>query len=707
METFRSKTNTITNVAQDWIALYIKENPEATEILTKHQIYNDVSYLNAEHDLDRITRQKLSMFRIHHLAGRNCKDPCAIARAVPPWLAKQKLTSSNTTLKIYRVLQKNNIQTIEDLATWTTEKFHKQTTFGYKTLYNLYIFLNKILNDNLVLKEGQTRDGDVDDDLIRNAIAEPNKIKQLMKIMRYADNCKDPCKLARLALPWLGKWKLIDINFPKSPVCIMRKDGIETISDLATCSPERLLGKRMFGRQSLQNILNCLNTALLGKLISDIDYPANVEAIPNSRVSIHLKLTFIESLRRFLSSLYPTDFYIFTHRMEFEARSQTLQKISDTCGKSLIYITLTQAKIKKSFRNSLLGYIFRQKIIRLSNETDFPLSLDRIETTDPWFSDIHSHQKFLKNLINAMKEHNIRVIKIGDKYYLSSIEQPVWQRTVEAAKALLSSSVDKGWSENETFLNVQRLLPDSAQKFKNLLWDYISDLCYFKINRDGTRTLVDYGIGLPRTIKVILSESDSPMHHREIIKAIKHRLRLNLTPSQVCPAASSISFSFRKGVYGLDKHIPFSDVQIADICREAEAIVYANKIKKHWHCFEILSEFSGQADQSYNQLDIHLLNIVLSKSKRLTSLNRMVWMATKDYKKGEKRVDRVQAIIAIIKEAGHPLTLNEIKERLYKVAGINKILFIPKHPSLVRVAPNTWDVNDKDRRLYGHHKRDG
>ena len=696
METFRSKTNTITDIAQDWVALYVKENPEAAEILTTYQIYNDVSYLNAEHDLDRITRHKLSMFRIRHLAGRNCKDPCAIARAVPPWLAKQKLTSSNTTLKIYRVLQKNNIQTIEDLATWTTEKFYKQTPFGYKTLYNLYIFLNKILNDNLVLKEGQTRDGNIDDNLIRNAIAEPNKIKQLIKIMRYADNCKDPCKLARLALPWLGKWKLIDINFPQSPVCIMKKDGIETISDLAACSPERLLSKRMFGRRSLQNILNCLNTALLGKLISDIDYPANVELIPNSRVSMHLKLTFIESLRRFLSSFYPTDLYIFTRRMEFEARSQTLQKISDTCGKSLIYITLTQAKMKKSFRNSLLGYIFRQKIIRLSNETDFPLSLDHIETKDPWFSGIRSHQKFLKNLINAMKEHNIRVIKIGDKYYLSSIEQPVWQRTVEAAKALLSSSIDKGWSETETLLNVQRLLPDSARKFKNLLWDHVSTSCYFKINRDGTRTLIDYGIGLPRTIRVILSESDAPMHHREIIRAIKHRLGLSLTPLQVCPAANSGSFSFGKGVYGLDKHISFSDAQIADICREAESIVYASKTKKQWHCFEILFKLSKQVDQSYDKLDIHLLNIVLSKSRRLTSLHRMVWTATESYSKGEKRVNRAQAIIAIIKEAGHPLKLSEIKERLHKVAGVNKILFIPRHPSLVRVAPNTWDVKDED-----------
>ena len=695
METFRPKTNTITNLAQDWIALYIKENPEAAEILTTYKIYNDVSYLNAEHDLDRITRQKLSMFRIRHLAGRNCKDPCAIARAVPPWLAKQKLTSSNTTLKIYQVLQKNNIQTIEDLATWTIEKFHKQTPFGYKTLYNLYIFLNKILNDNLVLNKKQTRNGDIDNYLIHDAIAEPDKIKQLMKILHYADNCKDPCKLARLALPWLGKWRLIDINFPEGPVCIMRKDGIETISDLAACSPERLLGKRMFGRRSLQNILNCLNTALLGKLLSDIDHPANVEAIPNSRVSMHLKLTFIESLRRFLSSLYPTDLYIFKRRMEFEATSQTLQKISDTCGKSLIYITLTQAKMRKSFRNSLLGYIFRQKIIRLSNETDFPLSLDRIETTDPWFSGIQPHQNFLKNLINAMKEHNIRVIKIGDKYYLSSIEQPVWNRTVEAAKELLSSSVNEGWSKTEAFLHVQKLLPDSAQRFKNLLWDHVSDLCYFKINHNGTRTLIDYGIGLHRTIKVILSESDSPMHHRKIIKAIKLRLGLNLTPLQVCPAANSASFSFGKGVYGLAKHIPFSDEQIADICREAESIVYANKTKKQWHCFEILSKLPKQADQSYHKLDIHLLNIVLSKSKRLTSLNRMVWTATEGYNKSEKRVNRAQAIIAIIKEAGHPLKLSEIKERLHKVAGINKILFIPRHPSLVRVAPNTWDIKNR------------
>ena len=696
METFRSKTDTIIEVPQDWVALYIKENPEAVEILNTHKIYNDVSYLNAERGLSPITRQKLSIFRIRHLADKNRRDPCAIARAASPWWAKQRLTSANTTLRVYKVLQTKNIQTVEDLAAWTTEKLHEQTPFGYKTLYNLCIFLNKIIGDNPIADKKQTRDGDIDDALIRDAIAEPDKLKQLMKILHYADNCKDPCKLARLARPWLGKWKLIDTNFPKAPIEVMRRDGIETISDLATCSPEKLLGKRMFGRKSLHIILNCLNTALLGKLISDIDYPANVDSIPNSKVSMHLRLSFIENLRRFLSSLYPTDLYIFKHRTGFETTFQTIQKISDTCGKSVVYVTLSQAAMIKNFRNSLLGHIFRQKIIRLSEETDFPLSLDQIETTDLWFSGIHSHRTFFGNLIGAVNERGIRVVKIGNKYYLGSIEQLVWKRTVEAAKALLSSSVDKGWSETEAFLQVQKLLPDGAKQFKNLLWDHASDLCYFMTNPDGTRTLIDYGRGLHRTIKVILSESDSPMHYDEIIKAIKLKLGLNLTVLRVCAAANSVGFSFRKGLYGLDKHIPFSDRQIARICRAAESIVYADKAKKQWHCFEILSKLSEQADETFDKLDIRLLNIVLSKSRRLSYLNRMVWTTTEGYNKGEKRLDKTQAIIAMIKNTGHPLTVGEIRTRLQKVAGINKILHMPRHPSLVRIAPNVWDVNDKD-----------
>ncbi|MXX98666.1 MAG: hypothetical protein F4Y58_01990, partial [Gammaproteobacteria bacterium] len=132
---------------QNWLVSYIKENPRIIGILAAHKIYNDASYLNAERRLDPITRQRLGMFRAYHLVGANCKDPCKMANAVPPWLAKRKLTSLNITTTAFSTFKRNNLETVADLASWTPERLLKEPYFGYKSLYSILICLEAALND--------------------------------------------------------------------------------------------------------------------------------------------------------------------------------------------------------------------------------------------------------------------------------------------------------------------------------------------------------------------------------------------------------------------------------------------------------------------------------------------------------------------------------------------------------------------------------
>ena len=700
METFTTPTNTIIKEPQDWVTSYIKENPEIAKILSAHKIYNDVSYLDVEHRLDQITRQKLAMFRFDHLVGKNCTDPCAIARAAPPWLAKRKLANLITTVNIRKTLQKNNIQTVADLATWTTEKFRKQTSFGFKTLYSISVSLNKLFSDAPVSDVEQTHNTNLHDDIENNLITraknEPNKLKQLVEILRYAKSCSDPCKFARIASPWLGEWKLTDINIPSSAARIFREYGIQTVSDLATRSPQRLLRIHGFGRRSLENILNCLNIALTGSLLSNLDSSMDVDAIPNSKVVMHLRFNLIENIRYFLLSLYPIESYVFKQQLGFETSPQTIKKISEECGRERGYIDQIRRATTKKLRSTFWKYIFIQKISRLLNETNSKVSLDDIETIDPWFNGVHVHRIFFKNLIEMMNLHDIHTIEIDNISYISTINQSDWQRIVEQAKALLSLSTNMEWSETETRLQVRALLPDTAKQYADLLWNKVSDLCHYKINPDGTRMFAEYGRGLHRIIKVILSESDLPMHHREIAKVAKIKLGLNLSSHQIRSSAKTISFLFNRGVHGLEKHIPFSDEQIAHICQEAKYIVYADETKRQWHTYEILSRLSKQPDEIMDKLDNYLLDIALSKSNALRYLGRMIWTTAKRANNGEKRLNRTQAIAAIIKKAGHPLKTEEVKKQLQKVAGVNEKFDIPLRPPLVCIASDVWGIIDRD-----------
>ena len=700
METFTTQTNITIEEPQGWVASCIKQNPEIAKILNTHKIYNDVSYLNAEHCLDRITRKELAMFRLYHITGRNCTDPCAIARAAPPWLAKQRLASLKTSANIHKTLRENNLQTVADLATWTIEKFRKQTPFGFKTLYNISICLYETLDEAPAPDVEQTHNADIhdniDNDLIANAKTKTNKLEQSLEILNYANSCRDPCKLARLALPWLGEWKLTDINIPGSAKRIFREHGIQTVSDLATCLPQRLLGIQGFGRRSLENILNYLNIALTGSLLSNLKSSAEIDAIPNSKVAKHLRLNLIENIRYFLLSLDPAESYIFKRHLGFETSPLTIREISEDNGKTYGYINQIRASMMKKLKNTFWRYIFIQKIARLLNDTNFKVSPDNIENIDPWFEGVHSYQIFFQNLIELMNQDDINIIRIGNISYISIIDQSDWQRIVKQATALLASSANKEWSETETCLQVRALLPDTAKQYADLLWNQVSGLCHYKVNPNGIRIFAEYGRGLAKMIKVILSESDLPMHHREIAKVLKLKLGLNLKSQQIRSAANTVSFFFARGVYGLDKHIPLSDEQITYIGRQAEHIVYSDKAKKQWHTHEILSSLSKRADEITNKLNVCLLNIILSKSNAFSYLGRMIWTTTKHGSNGEKRFNRTQVIAAIIKKAGHPLKTEEIKEQLQKIGGMSKNFYVSLRPPLVCIKSNLWGVSDRD-----------
>ena len=696
METLMKKTNTITEEAQGWIASYIKENPGAEKILSTHKIYNDASYLSMEYNLDWIIRQKLGIFRTHHLVGENCKDPCKIAHAAPPWLAKRKLTSFNFTPTICKNFEKNNLITVANLATWTSEKLLNEPWLGHKTLHYVSACLKNALNTKSVLNAKQSANTDMDNHAAADISVNQNDPEQLKKILLYARNCKDPCKLARVALPWLGNLKLKDINIPTRPSNILTNEGVETIADFATCSSEELLKKRWFGRQSLQNILNCLNITLTKDFILDRKQNSDIKLIPIAQTALNLNFNFIESMRYFLLSLDQNDRYYIERRLAFETTSQTMPQISDKLNIPLKDISSIKIRVMKKLKNTFFWHIFMQKMTRLINSANSPLPLDRIAIVDLWFSGIYSHQIFFKNLINMAGGSDMHVISINGTSYLSTIKQSAWNNIVKEAKALLSSSIDKKWSEAEACLHVQELLPDNAKKFAILLWNQVSHLCLYKINSDNTRILIEYGKNIKRAVRVILCGSDSPMHYQEIIKAAKLNMRKNLNQEQVCTAAAKISFLFNKRTYGLDKHIPFSDKQIAYICQKAEYIVCANKTKKQWHIHEILPKLSEQLDENFEKLDTYLLNIVLHKSKKLSYLKRMVWTTTERANAGAKRIHRDQAILAILRKAGHPLRNSQIKKQLETEGSIYLSANAKRKAPLVNIKPCVWGLLDRD-----------
>ena len=132
---------------QGWVSSFLNEYPSDTETLNAQGIHDETSYLSKEEGLERSVRHRTGLFRVHHIIGANCEDPCKLARAAPPWLLEQKLASMRFSVRAKNVFRTSGIKTVGDLADWSPGTLSAQRNFGRKSMADTYEALTAALNE--------------------------------------------------------------------------------------------------------------------------------------------------------------------------------------------------------------------------------------------------------------------------------------------------------------------------------------------------------------------------------------------------------------------------------------------------------------------------------------------------------------------------------------------------------------------------------
>lgn len=128
-----------------WVGSFVSENPNDASALLASGIVDEASYLEHEAQLDRDLRTRLGLYRFSALAGEASDDPCEIARAAPPWLAAEKLSSLDLTVRIANVFREQDIRTVADLKALTTTDLRTFQNFGRTSIHHLVGILRKAL----------------------------------------------------------------------------------------------------------------------------------------------------------------------------------------------------------------------------------------------------------------------------------------------------------------------------------------------------------------------------------------------------------------------------------------------------------------------------------------------------------------------------------------------------------------------------------
>ncbi len=152
-----------------------------------------------------------------------------------------------------------------------------------------------------------------------------------------------------------------------------------------------------------------------------------------------------------------------------------------------------------------------------------------------------------------------------------------------------------------------------------------------------------------------------------------------------------------RGVFGLERHFPLSEEEVANVVSEAENVIL-EKPSKQWHADEIAEGLGRQGLDFGGRLNKYILNHALQASKTVVYLGRFVWALRSGGVRGTAdRIGVWQAVAAMLEENTGPMRTDEIRARLSRDRGLGATtLLLPQGDPLIRVGESEWGLLWRD-----------
>jgi len=164
-----------------WVLPFVRDHPEAGDALRQAAIFDDADYLERESSLDKELRKATGLYRLSCLIAGDRSDPCAIARAAPPWLTHRTFDSMNPSVRVTNVFKNLKIQTVADLATHSIGGLLQTQNFGRKSANDLMSALE------IALEEGPQPEDRLEHEGATSTLIESIK----RSLFKYEDRSRD------------------------------------------------------------------------------------------------------------------------------------------------------------------------------------------------------------------------------------------------------------------------------------------------------------------------------------------------------------------------------------------------------------------------------------------------------------------------------------------------------------------------------------
>jgi hypothetical protein len=573
----------------------------------------------------------------------------------------------------------------DDADTWTTASGNHQLPTGW---------LLSLADSNTLLAAAAAATGIYDESTYqtheyRLSSADRKALGLFrLKAMGCPEPARDPLEIVRCAPPWLLRRSATSLQVSVRVSNVFANQNIVTVGDLHHITQEQLLDLQNFGRRSLLILADALRIALDEGPSSDETDPDRADSPP-----------LLTMLRTALAEMPERSAYILRRRMGFDVPPATLQELGDELGVTRERIRQIEAKhLNDTARTFYWSKRFVQKIAKVLSQRSEPVLVHGLELLDPWFAGAVGYTHLLQFLTETFAAEHFHILNIESRLYLTALSPNEWNIAIGDAQGILENAVGQGWTEAQACQAVQVLLTGRGVELRGELWKVSSRKAHFAKVAGHESILTGYGRSIENTVEAILTESEHPLHYSEIAEKAALRLGRPVDIRRAHNAAAEVGHLYGRGTFGLLRHFSLTEPEADLVTAEAEAIIAAGQLSRQWHCLELFETILERGIDLDERLNAYIVNVALhQRSRELAYLGRLVWTyANGSVFTSAHRIDMRQAVIAILRDAGKPLTTAALKTRLVEDRGVGATFQIHPEDPLCRLGGGLWGLVDRD-----------
>ncbi len=737
----------------NWFDEMVRERPSLVEGLHSHGIGSAEAYMKVAEMLPIEILYEVERYKFTRLLfSVDREDPFQLVRIAPAWLQSVPVSQLELTVRCENVLEKENIKTVAELRNYQMEEALHWKNFGKQSALDLSAALLAAIEggaSNFGLSQLPTLDGshDSDEPWFKELVVErPSRVAELSLLgidsaatymtrreglslealedteeFRFARelrtiNPADPFQLVRIAPLWLLSVPVKHLELTARCANALRRNAIQSVGDLLNYQFCEAIRWKNFGKKSARDLSLGLHSAIkqgaqhfhLAAALKNLVVckPNNSYEQDSGKDSGHILETptstsLKESILIASESFKDREAIVFQGRLMTYPRL-TLEQIGDQVGVTRERVRQLEDRYmrileKRYFFPMLIGL----RIARLFKARTTPLYLDSIHQEDPWFGGFSNETGKLSTIIRAFSEWY--TFEVDNRLIVSRIGEDEFDNLKRKALESLRKSEPMVLKESEVGAILRDLAMEAgAPELGDVLSTILQEQLHFTSPIDASEpSLSGVGWGVRHTVIALLNEAEQPLHYSELTRRCSTRLGREVEERRVHSVLITENAQcYGRGTYGTNSHFPFGQDLRNEVRTELENIMLAHSVGRQWHAAELVDLLGDLRPDLPEDVDQYIVNIVLEESTVLKPLGRLLWTVggktSPDVAESVERIDVTGACEDILKIAGRPMSLEEIRFEVTKQRGVGRYFVLQPSKTLFRTNPNTWGLVSRD-----------